>query len=108
MSTVRSMARGEFIDPDAPVLEAVQGVHAVDDLLERAGRDDAGEHGVRAVEIGRAAPEAGPAADRGHQPFVGNDRPGVPARLERAGQFPGVPALAGGEDDEVQATSARR
>jgi hypothetical protein len=46
--------------------------------------------------------------DGGDKSFVGNDRPGMPARLERAGQLAGVPALAGGEDGDVQITAARR
>ena len=103
LSTVRSIARGEFITRTPALLQAVQRVHPEDDLLQRARRDDPGEHGVGAVQLGRAAPETGAAADRRGEPFVGHDRPRVPARLDRAGQLPGVPALPGGEDDDVHA-----
>ena len=61
LSTVRSMVPGRVHDPNAPVLQAVERVHPVHDLLEGARRDDAGEHGVGAIEVGRAASEAGPA-----------------------------------------------
>ena len=67
-----------------------------------------GEHRVGLVELDRTAPEAGATSDGRDQTLVGHDRPGVPARLERAGQFPGVPPFAGGEDDEMQTTVARR
>ena len=44
------MARGEFIDQHTAILDPVQRIDAVDDLLERAARDDPREHGVGVEE----------------------------------------------------------
>ena len=108
LSTVRSIVLAEFITANAALLQTVERIDPENDLLQRAGWNDAGEYGSGPVQLFGAGPKRGPAADRRDQPFVGHDRPGVPARGERAGQLTGVPSLSGGENDKVQTTAARR
>ncbi len=86
----------------------MQDIDPKDDLLERPGGNYSSEDRIGLVERLRPSPNSRGAADGCDECLVGYDRPGVPARGERAGQLPGVPSLSGGENDEMQATAAPR
>ena len=101
MSTVRSMARGEFITRTPRSSSRCSASTRKMICSSEPGRNDAGEHRVGPVQLGRrrsGGPERPPTD--AVSPSYGTIVPAVPARLERAGQLPRVPALSGGEDDE--------
>ena len=83
--------------------EHVQRVDAEDDLLERAARDAADDHGVAVVEPADrdVAVDAPDHARHGHEPVL------VAARRERVGQLPRVPAAARPEDRDRQPQNER-
>ena len=85
----------------------MQRVDAEDDLLERAARDAADDHGVAVVEPDLAAAHRDVAVDapdhacHGHEPML------VAPRRERVGQLPRVPAAARPQDRDGQPQNER-
>ena len=81
----------------------MQSIDTEDHLLERAARDAADDHGVAAFEAvhGDVAVDSPDHARHGHEPVL------VPARLERVGELPRVPAAARSEDRDGQPQNER-
>src|SRR5262249_58428904 len=76
------------------ILDPVQRVDAIDDLLERSGRNEADEHGVGVEDGGSVARQRagnGATAERGDQRFVRQHMPLMPPLAQRAAQLVGVP-----------------
>ena len=87
---------------DAAFLDPVERVDAVDDLFERARRNDSRQDGVRVEEGCAFAREAARrAAQAGDQALVRQHAPDVAARVERATELVGLPARARAQDDDV-------
>ncbi len=85
----------------------MQRIDAEDDLLERAARDAADDHGVAAVEPDLAAGHRDVAVDAPDHAGHRDEPMLVATRRERVGQLPRVPAAARPQDRDGQPQKER-
>jgi hypothetical protein len=80
----------------------MQGVDAIDDLLERAVRDDAGQYDIGRLQyIGPGGEGGGAVTNRRDERFVLQHRGARAAFDERPAELVSVPPLPGRQDDDV-------
>jgi len=84
----------------APLFQPVQRVHPEDDLFERTGGDDPGQHQIGLIQLRCFTAEPRAIPDPGDQSFVGNHDSPVASCHRRPLQLLRVPAGAGGEDSD--------